>query len=73
LYGNLNGGRLPEYHRLDLSVKRIFKLRNNARLEAAAGATNVYNRENIFFFDRVNAQRVDQLPIMPTVSITYAW
>ena len=73
LYGNLNGGRLPDYHRLDITVKRIFILKNDGRLEAAAGATNIYNRENIFYFDRVEARRVNQLPIMPTVSISYAW
>ncbi len=73
LYGVLNGGRLPDYHRLDITVKRVFDLKNNARLEASAGATNIYNRENIFYFDRVEAKRVNQLPIMPTVSISYAW
>ena len=73
LYGTLNGGRLPAYHRLDISVKRIFQLKNDSRLEISAGATNLYNRENIFYFDRVEAKRVNQLPIMPTVSAAFAF
>lgn len=27
--------------------------------------TNVYNRNNIFYVDRINRKRVDQLPILP--------
>lgn len=73
LYGTLNGGRLPAYHRLDLSVKRTFKLQNETSLEVSFGATNMYNRENIFYFDRVEAKRVNQLPIMPTVSAAFAF
>jgi hypothetical protein len=41
----------------------------NTKLEAAVGATNVYNRENIFYFDRVQYKRVNQLPILPTASL----
>ena len=32
-----------------------------------------YNRENIFFYDRVSAERVNQLPIMPTISTSFAF
>jgi hypothetical protein len=35
-----------------------------------ASATNMYNRENIFYFDRIRNKRVNQLPIMPTIGIT---
>lgn len=72
-YGEINGGRLPAYHRLDLNLKRIVAISNNSTLEANAGVTNVYNRENIFYFDRVDFERVNQLPIMPSfgVSLTF--
>ncbi|MCC6413745.1 MAG: TonB-dependent receptor [Saprospiraceae bacterium] len=66
-----NGGRLPYYHRLDISLKREFKLSKHQKLEVVASCTNVYDRENIFFFDRVNYERVNQLPIMPSLSATY--
>lgn len=67
LYGNLNSSRLPYYHRLDASIKYNTTTKYGD-LEWSMGATNIYNRNNIFYYDRVNAQRVDQLPILPTVS-----
>lgn len=66
-----NGGRLPYYHRLDLSVKRVFRFSKYSNLEVTASCTNAYDRENIFYFDRVRYTRVDQLPIMPALSLTY--
>ncbi|MCW5921494.1 MAG: TonB-dependent receptor [Saprospiraceae bacterium] len=66
-----NGGRLPYYHRLDLSAKRIFRFSKYSNLEITASCTNVYDRDNIFYFDRVRYQRVNQLPIIPALSVTY--
>lgn len=65
-----NAGRLPYYHRLDGSVKRTFKFSKYTSLEVVASATNMYNRENIFYFDRVRNKRINQLPIMPTLGLT---
>lgn len=61
---------LPWYHRLDVNIKRTFELFENTKLEVAAGATNVYSRKNIFYFDRIQYKRVDQLPILPTLSVS---
>lgn len=66
-----NGGRLPDFHRLDLSIKKTIKFTKHSSLELLASATNVYNRNNIFYFDRVSFDRVDQLPILPNFSIKY--
>ncbi len=66
-----NGGRLPYYHRLDVSVKRTITFSKYTKAEIIASATNVYNRANIFYFDRVRYQRVDQLPILPSLSMTF--
>ncbi len=68
-----NSGRLPDYHRLDLSLKRTFKFGKYAKLEAIASVTNAYNRNNIFFFDRVTYNRVDQLPILPSLGLTFSY
>lgn len=67
---NRNAGRLPYYHRLDASIKRTFSFSKYTRLEIVASVTNAYNRENIFFFDRVRFERQDQLPILPSVGFT---
>jgi hypothetical protein len=64
-----NVKRLPWYHRLDINVKRSFQFAENTKLETAVGATNVYDRNNIFYFDRIQYKRVDQLPFLPTASL----
>jgi hypothetical protein len=66
-----NGGRLPYYHRMDVSIKKMFELTKRARLEITASCTNVYDRPNIFYFDRVRYNRVNQLPIIPSLSATF--
>lgn len=67
-YANLNGARLPYYHRLDISLKKKWELTKWSKLELTAGATNVYNRENIFYFDRIRYSRKNQLPILPSIA-----
>ena len=71
LYGKLNGGRLPYYHRLDVTIKKSWATGEESKLELAVGCTNVYNRANIFYFDRIRYRRVNQLPIMPSVNMTW--
>lgn len=73
IYDDLNGGRLPYYHRLDLTLKREFVLSVNSTLEANVGVTNAYNRANIFYFDRVNFERVNQLPLMPSAGLSLSF
>ncbi len=73
LYGPLNESRLPYYHRLDVSLKKTFAVAKNSVLEVTASVVNVYDRSNIFYQDRVTYERVDQLPILPSLgaSITF--
>lgn len=69
IYADFNEGRLPAYHRMDMSVKRAFKLGNNVKMDLNASVTNVYSRDNIFYIDRVTGDRVDQLPIIPSIGL----
>ena len=73
VYANFNGGRLPDYHRLDLSVKKSMPVFKDADLDVTFSVSNAYNRQNVFYFDRVNYRRVNQLPILPslTMSLTF--
>lgn len=66
LYGDLNTGRLPSYHRLDLTLKKSIEFSKKSTLEITFSCTNVYNRENIFYYDRIANKRVNQLPIIPS-------
>ena len=70
VYGPLNQGRLPYYHRLDMNLKRSFVLGDYANIDVTLSVTNVYNRNNIFYFDRIRYERVDQLPFMPTLGVS---
>ncbi len=70
-YGELNSGRLPYYHRLDINIKKTFSFGRNHTLDLAAGVTNVYNRENVFYFDRIKYERVNQLPILPSLGLSW--
>jgi hypothetical protein len=71
LYGPMNEGRLPAYHRLDLSLNRAWKLPSGLQIELGASVMNVYNRQNVFYFDRITQTRVNQLPVMPSVGVVF--
>lgn len=65
----LNKGRLPFYHRLDISLKYTLDLANYSKLTISASVTNTYNRANIFYFDRIEYKRINQLPMMPALNL----
>ncbi len=79
LYADLNTGRLPYYHRLDASIKRTFEIKDKKKenevkkVVAIFSVTNVYNRENIFYFNRVEYKRENQLPVLPSLSLSYSF
>ncbi len=70
-YGSLNKGRLSYFHRLDISIQRTFKFNKNTILEITAGATNIYDRKNIFYRSRITDEKIYQLPILPSLGITF--
>jgi hypothetical protein len=72
IYANdINGGRLSYYHRLDLSVRKRFELSKNSNFETTLSLTNVYNRNNIFYIERLDNTRVFQLPLFPSLNATW--
>lgn len=73
VYGKLNGARLPYYHRLDLSIMKRFRLGESGMLEANLSVTNVYDRDNIFYINRITSDKIYQLPIMPSFGITMSF
>lgn len=68
LLGDKNIGRLPDYHRLDLSVSKKFRIAF-ANFSLDVSAINVYNRKNIFYFERNTGKRVNMLPFLPTATL----
>ena len=69
----LNEGRLPAYHRLDFNVKRTWKDVGGGEMEVSAGITNLYNRDNVFYINRITGQRKNQLPFLPSVGLDWAF
>lgn len=69
LYSRPFGGRLPVYHRLDVSVERSFQLSTDFKLSAEIGAINVYDRNNIFYYDSNTLRRVNQTSLLPYVAV----
>jgi hypothetical protein len=63
-------GRLPVVHRLDVSVQREFEF-SLGTLEARGGAMNLYDRQNIFYYDIYTQRRVDQLPLFPYLAVKF--
>jgi len=61
-------GKLPAFHRLDISVAGTIGL-PFGDVEVQAGAVNVYDRRNLFYYDLYTQRRLDQLPIAPYLSL----
>ena len=73
IFGELNQGRLPTYHRFDIDAKRKFYFNERTTLEVDLGITNVYNRANVFYVDVLTSDVVRQLPILPTLGLTLSF
>ena len=71
LLGSFNSSRLPFYHRLDLTVKKRFLFKNETEMELIGSVTNLYNRRNIFYVNRITGEQIDQFPILPSIGLSY--
>jgi hypothetical protein len=71
LLGTFNSQRLPYYHRLDITFKKQFNFKNKDVLEIIASITNVYNRNNIFYVNRITSEKIYQFPILPSFGLNY--
>ncbi|GAB5520632.1 MAG: carboxypeptidase regulatory-like domain-containing protein [Rhodothermales bacterium] len=72
LYNDPYSGRQPPYERLDLWVERQ-TTSNQYTITLRAGAVNVLNRTNLFYYDLFTLKRVDQLPVIPSVGFKVEW
>lgn len=67
----INNGRLPIYHRLDLGIKKKWQVGKRIQMELNLGLSNVYNRNNLFYINRVTQEKIYQLPILPTLGFSF--
>lgn len=66
-----NQGRLPDYARFDISAKKSFKFGTFSRLEVNASISNITNRANVFYINRISYERINQLPILPSLGVNF--
>lgn len=63
-----NVSRLPFYHRLDIGLSKKFDI-SRFKIYLDLSLINLYDRKNIFYFDRENGKRINMLPFLPTATI----
>lgn len=61
--------RLPDYHRLDISMDRTFDISERFAVTLQASVTNTYDRNNLFYIDLFTLKRIDQLPFIPSMGL----
>jgi hypothetical protein len=71
IYGENNSSRLTSYHRLDINVKHKIFFGSDAELELIGSLTNVYDRKNIFYVSGLGSEIIYQLPILPSIGMTF--
>lgn len=69
LFDRPYGARLAPYHRLDVSLEKTIDITPTLAVSTEVGAINAYDRTNLFYFDIFTRDRVDQLPLIPYVSL----
>jgi len=73
LYGDYNSHRLPYYSRLDIDFKKTFYFGKRMKLEVDLSVTNVLNEKNVFYVDRITNTVVYQLPILPSLGLSFSF
>ena len=72
-YSEINNGRLSYFHRLDVSLQRSIQFSRYSVMEITAGVTNVYDRKNIFYRTRLTDEKIYQLPIIPSLGVSFTF
>jgi hypothetical protein len=63
-------GRLPTIHRLDVTVERAFRFSDSGpKFNLQAGAINLYDQSNIFYYDVFTQRRLNQLSFVPYLTM----
>jgi len=68
IWGNKNSKRLPVYHRMDLSLSKKLQI-HLADITLGVSVINIYNRQNIFYFDKKTGEQINMLPVMPSAFV----
>jgi hypothetical protein len=64
-WGERNSERLPVYHRLDLACSKTLMVWD-LKVKIGGSIMNLYDRKNLFYFDRDTGERHDMLRFSPS-------
>lgn len=70
--GSRNSGRLPAYFRFDLAFEYSFHLWH-AKGKLGIHVLNLFDRRNLFYFDRASGRRVDMIRFFPSVNASISF
>ena len=70
LFGEKNSKRLLNYHRLDIGFEKRIIFENLPSCDVSLNFINLYDRKNIFYFDKNTLEKVYMIPFMVTFSIS---
>jgi hypothetical protein len=51
-------------------VEYTNKINKFTYIESIIAVANVYNRQNVFYLERISNQRVNQLTVIPSINLT---
>ena len=68
ILGEKNAGRLPTYHRLDLTATYKFLFPYGSG-HVGISLINAYNSKNILYYDRKTLQKITMLPFLPSAFV----
>jgi hypothetical protein len=68
--GEFNSQRLPTYHRFDFTFKKRIEMKKGMEFEFIFNVTNLYNRQNIFYVNRVTNKTIYQFPLLPSAGLS---
>ncbi|MFH0990139.1 MAG: TonB-dependent receptor [bacterium] len=66
--GEKNAARMPAFHRLDISGNYRFSI-NAIQVNLGGSIINVYDRKNVFYFDRKSGKQINMLSFFPSLMI----
>lgn len=61
-------GRMPDFHRLDISLEQKFQM-ILFDMSIQAGAMNMYSQKNLFYYDVYFQRGISQLPFVPFIAL----
>lgn len=63
-----NAARLPDYHKLDISISKKIQL-GFMDISIDLNLINIYDRKNFFYYDTETGERVNMLPFFPSIDV----